>query len=70
MVMKFKGDDLTKKKYDANFVNLSEEWEVRDACVAFNCTRSELAEAVKKVGNGRFRLKLHFIIKKWRYFSK
>ncbi len=62
--MKFKGDDLTKKKHDANFVSLKQEWEVRDACVEFNCTRSELAEAVEKVGNGRFSLKLYFIMKK------
>lgn len=44
-------DDLKKTKpHDASRVNLNEIWEVTYWCKKFNCTKSELINAVKSVG--------------------
>ena len=35
---------------DRSRINVEEDWEVRWWCVQFNCTETELRQAVKKVG--------------------
>jgi len=44
-------DDLEKKKKDADFISLTETWEVRDWCKELGVTEDELRKAVKAVGN-------------------
>jgi hypothetical protein len=44
-------DNLNKKRpQDSSKVNVHEPWEVNYWCKEFNCTKSELETAVKKVG--------------------
>lgn len=52
-------DDLGKKKKDANFISLTETWEVRDWCKELGVTEDELRKAVKAVGHSEDAVKKH-----------
>ncbi len=44
-------DDLNKKgPQDRSKINIHESWEVKYWCGKFDCTKAELAAAVKAVG--------------------
>jgi Protein of unknown function (DUF3606) len=44
-------DDKTKLASDRKFINLNEDYEVRDWTQSLGCTEQELRDAVKAVGN-------------------
>ena len=44
-------DDLTKRQRDRKRINLSQDYEVRDWCRKFDCTKKELEDAVDAVGD-------------------
>jgi Protein of unknown function (DUF3606) len=44
-------DDKTKVGSDRKFINLNEDYEVRDWTKSLGCTEQELRDAVKAVGS-------------------
>jgi hypothetical protein len=45
-------DDKTKRGgQDRERINMHEDYEVRDWCAKFGCTKEQLAAAVRKVGD-------------------
>lgn len=53
-------DDKTKVGADRNFINLNEDYEVRDWAKSLGCTEEQLREAVKEVGNSAEAVRKHF----------
>lgn len=44
-------DDPTKTRQDRKLISLEQEYEVRSWCESLGCTREQLQQAVKAVGN-------------------
>jgi len=53
-------DNLKNKgPQDRSRINLSEEWELEYWSAAFHCTRDQLREAVKTVGNSADEVRMY-----------
>ncbi len=58
-------DDKSKVGHpDRDLINLNEPYEVRDWCKSFNCTESELRNAVAAVGNSATKVRAHLRAKR------
>ena len=52
-------DDKTKTGADRRFINLDEDYEVRDWTKALGVTEQQLRDAVKAVGNSQEAVRKH-----------
>lgn len=52
-------DDKTKTGQDRKLIALNEPYEVRDWCKALGCSKEELEQAVKAVGNSAAKVREH-----------